>query len=130
MPSRASSPLETAVAAIGVHPRHLNAVEGIEYWGQLLSFMKAGIRHAGPHHYREPYPMRGEILTERSAAVWKAYLAATRLHDLLAVPNVASTRVNAEPATDAHLGRLGVFSAGDMENKPLCKQRLAARISA
>jgi starch synthase len=110
-------PMDTA-AAIGVHPRHLN-VEGIEYWGKL-SFMKAGIRYADrittvSHTYAR------EILTERFGCGLEGVLA-TRLHDLLAVPNGIDPE-EWNPATDPHLGAYQ-FSANNTDNKALCKQRL------
>jgi starch synthase len=110
-------PMETA-AAIGVDPRHLG-VDGIEYWGKL-SFMKAGLRHADrittvSHTYAR------EILTERYGCGLEGMLA-TRLHDLLAVPNGIDPD-EWDPATDPHLGDCR-FSANDMANKPRCKERL------
>ncbi|CAM3662383.1 glycogen synthase GlgA [Bordetella bronchialis] len=110
-------PMDMA-AAIGVHPRHLD-VDGIEYWGQL-SFLKAGLRHADrittvSHTYAR------EILTERFGCGLEGVLA-TRLHDLLAVPNGIDAE-EWDPATDPHLGGYR-YSAAQMDNKPRNKQRL------
>ncbi|WP_086065569.1 glycogen synthase GlgA [Bordetella genomosp. 8] len=104
--------------AMGIHPRHLT-VEGIEYWGQL-SFLKAGIRHADrittvSHTYAR------EILTERFGCGLEGVLA-TRLHDLLAVPNGIDPE-EWDPANDVHLDGYA-FSASNMDNKPRCKVRL------
>jgi starch synthase len=110
-------PLDVA-PAIGVDPRYLT-VEGIEYWGKL-SFLKAGIRYADrittvSHTYAR------EILTERFGCGLEGVLA-TRLHDLLAVPNGIDAQ-EWDPATDPHLGD-HPFDVSDMANKPRCKVRL------
>lgn len=110
-------PMEMA-GAIGLQPQHLN-VEGVEYWGKI-SFMKAGIRYADRITTVSQTYAR-EILTERFGCGLEGVLA-TRLHDLLAVPNGIDPE-EWNPAADPHLGG-HTFSAGDMENKPRCKQRL------
>ncbi|ARP86439.1 glycogen synthase GlgA [Bordetella genomosp. 9] len=110
-------PMETA-AAIGVDERYLD-VDGIEYWGKL-SFMKAGIRYADRITTVSQTYAR-EILTERFGCGLEGVLA-TRLHDLLAVPNGIDPE-EWDPATDVHLGKFQ-FSTGDMSNKRRCKQLL------
>jgi starch synthase len=104
--------------AVGVDPSYLT-VEGIEYWGKL-SFMKAGIRYADrittvSHTYAR------EILTERFGCGLEGVLA-TRLHDLLAVPNGIDPE-EWNPATDPYLGDYP-FNAKEMANKAQCKLRL------
>jgi starch synthase len=110
-------PMDMA-ATLGVDARHLT-VEGIEYWGKL-SFLKAGIRYADrittvSHTYAR------EILTERFGCGLEGVLA-TRLHDLLAVPNGIDPQ-EWDPATDPHLGD-HPFSVNDLANKPRCKLSL------